>query len=135
MKQLSRAALLGLGWSAQAARSLQMALDNPDVTHVVAWRKDGRLAARAHPSRPPDDAVPAGAEPLGTWRRSGPQGRRTDSRTQQALLLIHEGLTPNAAARQVGISPSGLYKILKSGTRCPCCGTILRSPSDAPDGA
>lgn len=53
----------------------------------------------------------------------------TKSKTQWALELIEKGMTPYAAAQEVGISPSAVYRAL--GRRqgkdvCPCCGQVVR---------
>lgn len=55
------------------------------------------------------------------------------SKTQDALLLIREkGLTPYAAAKEVGITPTTLYAALKREEAkkateiCPCCGQVVR---------
>ncbi len=54
------------------------------------------------------------------------------SKTQDALRLIKEkGLTPYAAAKEAGITPTTLYAAIKreeaKGTvaACPCCGTLV----------
>lgn len=51
------------------------------------------------------------------------------SKTQQALQLVSEGITPYAAAKQAGIATSTLYTALKrqQGKQlCPCCGQVVR---------
>lgn len=52
------------------------------------------------------------------------------SKTQDALRLMREkGLTPYAAAKEAGITPTTLYAAIKrEGLKqeiepCPCCGT------------
>ncbi|MBU1363953.1 MAG: helix-turn-helix domain-containing protein [Gammaproteobacteria bacterium] len=54
------------------------------------------------------------------------------SKTQDALRLMREkGLTPYAAAKEVGITPTTLYAAIKREeakgviTNCPCCGTLV----------
>jgi len=54
------------------------------------------------------------------------------SKTQDALRLIREkGLTPYAAAKEVGITPTTLYSAIKreeaksEKQACPCCGTLV----------
>lgn len=54
------------------------------------------------------------------------------SKTQEALRLIREkGLTPYAAAKEAGITPTTLYQAIKreeaKGTMaaCPCCGSMV----------
>ncbi len=54
------------------------------------------------------------------------------SKTQDALRLMREnGLTPYAAAKEAGITPTTLYAAIKREeakgaiTACPCCGTLV----------
>jgi predicted DNA-binding protein (UPF0251 family) len=54
------------------------------------------------------------------------------SKTQDALRLMREkGLTPYAAAKEAGITPTTLYAAIKreeaKGTMaaCPCCGSLV----------
>lgn len=54
------------------------------------------------------------------------------SKTQDALQLIREkGLTPYAAAKEVGITPTTLYAAIKreaskmAMSACPCCGSLV----------
>jgi predicted DNA-binding protein (UPF0251 family) len=55
------------------------------------------------------------------------------SKTQEALQLIRDkGLTPYAAAKEVGITPTTLYAAIKREESkkamdvCPCCGQVVR---------
>lgn len=51
------------------------------------------------------------------------------SKTQQALQLVSEGLTPYAAAQRAGIATSTVYTALKRQQGkpvCPCCGQVVR---------
>lgn len=56
------------------------------------------------------------------------------SKTQEAMALVDQGMTPYAAAKQVGLSANALYVALKKRREkqgvepCPCCGTLV--PSD-----
>jgi transposase-like protein len=56
------------------------------------------------------------------------------SKTQEAIALVNQGMTPFAAAKQVGLSPNTLYVALrklreKKGVEpCPCCGSMV--PTD-----
>lgn len=53
------------------------------------------------------------------------------SKTQEALALVNQGMTPFAAAKQVGLSANTLYVALKKQRErqgveaCPCCGTLV----------
>jgi len=51
------------------------------------------------------------------------------SKTQEALELIQKGMAPYAAAQQVGISASAVYRALErrqDKELCPCCGQVVR---------
>lgn len=51
------------------------------------------------------------------------------SKTQTAIALVRQGMTPYAAAQQAGIATSTLYTALKrqqDKTLCPCCGQVVR---------
>lgn len=57
------------------------------------------------------------------------------SKTQDALRLMREkGLTPYAAAKEAGITPTTLYAAIRREEAkgamepCPCCGSLV--PSD-----
>lgn len=53
------------------------------------------------------------------------------SKTQEALALVNQGMTPFAAAKQVGLSANTLYVALKRQREkqgieaCPCCGSLV----------
>ena len=54
------------------------------------------------------------------------------SKTQDALKLMREkGLTPYAAAKEAGITPTTLYVAIKREeakgalATCPCCGSVV----------
>ncbi len=53
------------------------------------------------------------------------------SKTQEAIALVNQGMTPFAAAKQVGLSANTLYVALKrqrerqSVEACPCCGSLV----------
>jgi len=51
------------------------------------------------------------------------------SKTQIAIALTKQGMTPYAAAKQAGIATSTLYNALKRQEDrevCPCCGQVIR---------
>ena len=61
-------------------------------------------------------------------------------KTQQALDLVRQGLTPYAAAKEIGIQPPTVYRALarerkrlesEPGSVCPCCKRPM--PSDKND--
>lgn len=53
------------------------------------------------------------------------------TKTQRALALVDQGMTPFAAAKQIGMAPNGVYLAVKKRREaaaagladCPCCGT------------
>jgi predicted DNA-binding protein (UPF0251 family) len=53
------------------------------------------------------------------------------SKTQEALGLVNQGMTPFAAAKKVGLSANTLYVALKKQREkqgiatCPCCGMLV----------
>lgn len=54
------------------------------------------------------------------------------SKTQDALRLMRErGLTPYAAAKEIGITPTTLYAAIRREEAkgamepCPCCGSVV----------
>ena len=56
-------------------------------------------------------------------------GMEKKSKTQAALALVEQGATPNAAANQVGISASAVYRAMgrREGKEvCPCCSQVVR---------
>lgn len=58
------------------------------------------------------------------------------SKTQEAIALVHQGMSPFAAAKQVGLSANTLYVALKRLREkeaqqkgivpCPCCGSMVQ---------
>ena len=50
------------------------------------------------------------------------------SLTQQAMREVQYGLTPYAAAKKLGISPSAVYRAIRRADlkRCPCCGQTIK---------
>ena len=55
------------------------------------------------------------------------------SKTEQALKLIEQGMTPYAAAKEIGITPTTVYNAMKrqeaakaaGKVPCPCCGSTV----------
>lgn len=129
MKQLTLDAFIGsLGWSETVARRLDEMARRDDVQFLVAWDNAGKLSASAFTEPPeawPDTAV-------AIWRRHPLPQAAADtvkSKTQQAVDLVREGMTPNAAAVQLGIHPSAVYRAITRALEkplCPCCGQVVR---------
>lgn len=137
--------LYELNWTDTMRHKLRVMAERDDVRYLVAWDNAGRLSASAYTEKPdkwPDTV----------WRvwEKRTEAAAVKSKTQQAVALVRKGeLTPHAAARQLGLHPSAVYRaMIRAKTRplCPCCGQVvregfavdpsaLRSPSDGPASA
>lgn len=148
MKQLTLDAFIGLGWSSSVAAKLDEMSHRPEVQFLVAWDNAGKLSASAFTE--PPDAWPDTA--VAIWRRHPlPEAaaETVKSKTQQAVDLVRQGVTPNAAAKQLGVHPSAVYRALTRALEkplCPCCKqvvregfeidqSVLKSPARAPGDA
>lgn len=113
---------LKLPWSDNVRQKLRdMEKKNGALRYLVAWDNAGKLAVSAYTAKP--DSWPDNAK--GIWsRQSGA------SCTMQALDLVNEGLTPYAAAKQVGINQSAVYRAIarRAGREvCESCGQVIKS--------
>lgn len=117
MHQVPLETLLALGWSESVRHRLADAAIDPGVACLIAIEADGRRSVRLFdvvPDPLPDDTV-------AYWARSE---RATRSRTAEAVLLVlRDGMTPYAAARQVGVKSQAVYRALRT--------RRSREPSDA----
>lgn len=108
MHQVPLETLLSLGWSESVRHRLADASVDPAVACIIAIEADGRRSARlldAVPSPLPENTVAYWARPERTPR----------SRTAEAVLLVlRDGLTPYAAARQSGVKSQAVYRALKT---------------------
>lgn len=140
MNQLNIADFLHeLSWSDNVRHKLRIMADRDDLLAISAHTKDGRLVATAWTRWPRQWP----ASTVAVWCKR-PMPDRMLSLTQQALELVRQGVNPHAAADQLGISSTAVYRALKrtEGKRvCPCCGQVVRegfqlkTPSDAPASA
>lgn len=127
MNQISLDEFLALAWSDKMRETLLAKVKARDVMALAAVNKAGRLSAVAYVDVPgawPDDAV-------AVWCRALPVvPPDMKSKTQKAVdLVLHDGVTPFAAAKQLGIHPSAVYRALirvEEKTICPCCGQVVR---------
>lgn len=128
MKQLTLEAFLTLGWTPSMQAKLQGMADRPDVQFLVAWDNAGKMSASAFTEPPeawPDTAV-------AVWRKHPLPAAAADtvkSKTQQAVDLVRQGLSPNAAAKQLGVHASAVYRAITRTLEkpiCPCCGQVVR---------
>lgn len=125
---VSLADFLALPWTAPRREDLRERASRPDTVALAAWDRDGRLVASVYTSEP--DRLPSSLVAL--WRKPTfqPQPEPVKSKTMQALdLILQEGLTPFAAAKQVGVHASAVYRALERAEKkpiCPCCGQVVR---------
>jgi hypothetical protein len=120
-------AFLALPWSPGVRAKLRERAFSPDVQALAAWDHDGRLVASAYATEP--DRWPQSL--VAIWRKqSFQQSEPVRSKTMQALdLILQDGLTPFAAAKQVGVHASAVYRALDRQQQkdlCPCCGQVVR---------
>lgn len=115
---------LALSWSATMRETLRSKAAAPEVQFLVAWDNAGRLSASAYTAQP--EAWPETV--VAVWCKAPPAEPR--SKTQQAVdLVLRDGLAPFAAARQVGIHPSAVYRAMTRASEkpiCPCCNQVVR---------
>lgn len=138
MKKLNIAEFLeDLSWSDTVRHKLRIMADRDDLLALSAHHKDGKLTATAWTSWP--RKWPAGT--IAIWCKR-PMPDRTLSKTQQALELVRQGANPHAAAAQLGITATAVYRAFKRSEGkqiCPCCGQVVRDgfkvQSDAPTSA
>jgi len=130
-------------WSDNMRHKLRVTADRDDVKFILACKTDGKLTASAYTRQPkpwPNYAV-------AVWCRHPVTDAGSKSKTQQAVELVEKrGLTPHAAAKQLGLSASAVYRALdrvQERTICPCCRQVVRDgfeidesvlkiPSDGP---
>lgn len=122
--------LYDLPWSDNVRHQLRVTADRDDLLALAATRRDGRYVASAFTKWPQtwgDDVVaiwckrplPASADP-----------DVTKSKTMQAVeLVLDQGMTVYAAAKQIGINQSAVHRALQRREDreiCPCCGQVVR---------
>ena len=132
--------LYDLTWSDNVRQKLRVMSDRDDLRYLVAWDNAGKVSCSAFTEKPsdwPDNT-------LAIWSKRGDDPRpgavvQAASKTMQAVaLVLDEGLTVYAAAKQVGVNDSAVHRALKrreGKAICECCGQVIRSQSDAPASA
>lgn len=122
--------LYDLPWSDNVRHQLRVTADRDDLLALAAVRVDGRYKANAFTKWPQawsDDVV-------AIWcKRPLPNPADPDvakSKTMQAVeLVLDQGLTVYAAAKQVGVNQSAVHRALarrEDKDVCPCCGQVVR---------
>lgn len=127
MNHLTLDRFLDLAWSDNVRHVLRVKADRDDLLALTASRNGDKLAAQAWTKWPP--AWPS--DIVAIWfKRSPPSSDTTKSKTMQAVdLVLDQGLTVYAAAKQIGINQSAVHRALarRDGKEtCPCCSQVLR---------
>jgi len=112
-------------WTDNVRHKLRVVADRDDVRFLVSHLVDGKLTAVVFTEKPdvwPDNLV-------GVWSKRGDDTPK--SKTMKALdLVLDDGLTAYAAAKQVGINQSAVHRALKrreGKDLCPTCGQVIRA--------
>lgn len=127
MKSVNLLEFLALPWSDKMRATLRAkVLESDEIQALSAQDNGGRLAVFAHTSVP--DTWPAAVQVV--WCRP-PFVEPLDvkSKTQKAVDLVNEGMTPFAAAKEMGIHASAVYRAMTRADEkplCPCCRQVLR---------
>lgn len=105
---------------------LRVMVGRDDVLGLGLYQKDGKQAAIALTEAPPADNAydHLYLKPI----------ERPKSRTMQALDIVSQGQSAYAAAAQLGISESAVWRALKrrqGKTVCPCCKQIIRDQTQS----
>lgn len=149
MTPLDLDAFLALPWSANVRAKLRERAGQVEIQALAAWDTAGRLTASSFTALPDPRELPDNL--VAIWCKTVPATPDpVKSKTMQALdLILQEGLTPHAAAKQLGVHASAVYRALDRAQQkplCPCCGqvvregfevdrTVLKDPAPAPDAA
>ena len=132
--------LYDLTWTDNVRQKLRVVADRDDLRYLVACDNAGKLSASAFTEKPndwPDNAV-------AVWSKRGDDPRpsassQTLSKTMQAVaLVLDEGMTVYAAAKQVGVHDSAVHRALKrrdGKSICQCCGQVIRGQGPSPASA
>jgi hypothetical protein len=132
--------LYNLSWSDNVRHKLRVTSDRDDLRYLVAWDNAGKMSCSAFTEKPndwPDNTI-------AIWSKRGDDprpsaGGQAISKTMQAVaLVLDEGMTVYAAAKQVGVNDSAVHRALKRREGkpiCECCGQVIRGQFDAPASA
>ena len=125
-------------WSDNVRHKLRVMSDRDDLRYLVAWDNAGQPSCSAFTGKPevwPDTA-------FAIWSKRGDDPRNVPqplSKTMQALaLVLDEGMTVYAAAKQVGVHESAVHRAIKRREGkdiCPHCNQVIRDQGPAPVGA
>lgn len=127
MNRLTLNQFLDLAWSDNVRHVLRVKADRDDLLALTASRTGDKLTAQAWTKWPP--AWPS--DIVAIWFKYAPPGSdAAKSKTMQAVdLVLDQGLTAYAAAKQIGINQSAVHRALarrEGKETCPCCGQVLR---------
>jgi hypothetical protein len=119
--------LYGQPWSDNMRHVLRVKADRDDLIALTAHQVDGRLTAQAWTVQPKD--LPDGTVVI--WYKKSPESSEVPkSKTMQAVeLVLEQGMTVYAAAKQVGVGQSVVHRALarrEDKNLCPCCGQVVR---------
>jgi len=127
MNHLTFDAFLDLAWSDNVRHVLRVKADRDDLLALTASRTGDKLTAQAWTKWPPQWP----SDVVAIWcKRPLPDTDVAKSKTMQAVdLVLDQGLTVYAAAKQIGINQSAVHRALarrEGKETCPCCGQVLR---------
>ncbi len=132
--------LYDLAWSDNVRHKLRVMSDRDDLRYLVAWDNAGKVSCSAFTEKPndwPDNAV-------AVWSKRGDDPRPgavndSLSKTMQAVaLVLDEGLSVYAAAKQIDVNDSAVHRALKRRAGkpvCECCGQVIRGQGLSPASA
>jgi hypothetical protein len=120
--------LYDISWSDNVRHKLRVMSDRDDLRYLVAYDLGGKLSCSAYTSKP--DSF---GNAIAIWSKRGddPTVALPKSRTMQAMdLVLDDGLTVYAAAKQVGVNESAVHRAMgrrKDKDICPCCNQVIRA--------
>lgn len=125
-------------WSDNVRHKIRVMSDRDDLRYLVAWDNAGQPSCSAFNGKPevwPDTA-------FAIWSKRGDDPRNVSqplSKTMQAVaLVLDEGMTVYAAAKQVGVHESAVHRAIKRREGkdiCPHCNQVIRDQGPVPVGA
>lgn len=119
--------LYDLPWSDNVRAKLRVTADRDSLRYLIAWNHDGQLSCSAWEQKPESFH-----NAIAIWSKRGddPTASATKSRTMQAIdLVLDDGMTVYAAAKQIGVNESAVHRALgrrKDKQICPCCNQVIR---------
>jgi hypothetical protein len=127
--------LYDIPWSDNVRHKLRVVGDRDDVRYLVAWDNAGQPSCSSFTGKP--DSWPDTA--FAIWSKRGDDPRNAAqplSKTMQALaLVLDDGMTVYAAAKQVGVHESAVHRAIKRREGrdiCPHCNQVIRDQNPAP---